>query len=57
MDTVFDMNRSLNFVFLRPIKVPAVCHYAHKLAELGGAFDDAGDSINAEAFANTAFFL
>lgn len=40
-----------------PIKVPAVCQMAHKLAELAGGFDDGGDSINQEAFLNRVHFL
>jgi len=40
-----------------PIKVPAVCQMAHKLAELAGLMVDCGETINAEKYANTLFFL
>jgi Piwi domain len=40
-----------------PIKVPSVTQMAHKLAELGGAFSDCGDSINASQLKNRIHFL
>lgn len=40
-----------------PIKVPAVCQLAHKLAEHAGNFDDSGDSIDHNGFANRLYFL
>jgi aubergine len=40
-----------------PIKVPAVCQMAHKLAELAGVFVDCGETINHQAFINKVHFL
>ncbi len=40
-----------------PIKVPSVTQMAHKLAELGGSFEDSGDSINASKYKNRIHFL
>jgi Piwi domain len=43
--------------WLGPIKVPSVTMKAHKLAELAGAFIDAGGTIDHATFANKDFFL
>lgn len=40
-----------------PVKVPAVCQMAHKLAEMAGAFSDGGKSINNVAYKNKLWFL
>jgi len=40
-----------------PVKVPSVCQMAHKLAELAGQMSDCGESINADAYANSVYFL
>jgi Piwi domain len=40
-----------------PVKVPAVCQMAHKLAEMGGTFSDGGKNINDVAYANKLWFL
>jgi len=40
-----------------PIKVPAVCQLAHKLAEHAGNFDDSGDTIDHEKYSNRLYFL
>lgn len=39
------------------VKVPAVCQYAHKLAELAGSFPDAGSSIDYHGYTNRLHFL
>lgn len=40
-----------------PVKVPAVCQMAHKLAELAGAMPDGGTTIRHMEFASRAYFL
>lgn len=39
------------------IKVPGPVQCAHKAAELAGSMADAGESINAKAYTNTAYYL
>jgi len=39
------------------IKVPSVCQMAHKLAELGGGFNDCGEQIDSKRFKNKIHFL
>lgn len=40
-----------------PIKVPAVCQMAHKLAEIAGLMPDSGDAINHKKYLNKIPFL
>jgi hypothetical protein len=40
-----------------PVKVPAVCQMAHKLAELAGGMFDGGESIDAQGYTNRVHFL
>jgi aubergine-like protein len=40
-----------------PIKVPATVQMAHKLAELGGMFTDAGETVDADKYVGKPFFL